>query len=183
MVSSCAVLKKDKTTTTKQIEKTEIKQDSVSKETINKAIDDKVTIKIAESSTGDRDFDLAVNKAVTNILKSINFQKTSGDNSYRLYYDEKLKSLQAEFKLGETRNKEISTSDSVVIEKTFEESVSEYIKKIVIPWWVYLIPVFLFRKQIFGVLSFIFPQLHLLRKLRTLRDVITPPGQTDNPLT
>ena len=56
MVSSCSVLKKTKTTTTKQIEKTEIKQDSTSKETINKAIDNKLTIKIEESVTGDRDF-------------------------------------------------------------------------------------------------------------------------------
>lgn len=176
-LTSCSVLKKDKTTTTKETEKIEKSSDTISKESVNKAIDDKATIKIQESDTGDRDFDEAVNNAVTNILRSINFQKSSGDNSYRLYYDEKLKALQAEFQLGETRNKEVATNNEAVIEKTFEENISEYIKKIVIPWWVYLIPVYLFRKQILGVLYFVFPVLRTLTGLKSLKDVVTPPNK------
>lgn len=173
-LSSCAVLKKEKTTSIKQTEKSEIVIDTTSKETISKAIEDKASFKIAESNTGDRDFDLAVNTAVTNILRSINFQKTSGDNSYRLYYDEKLKTLEAQISVGETRNKEISTNKDVLVEKTLEVQIEELIKKIVIPWWVYLIPIFLFRKQIFGVLAFIYPPI---RGLKTLKDIVTPPNK------
>lgn len=174
LLSSCAVLKKDKTTTTKQTEKTEIKSDSSSKETVNQKIDDSATIKVVDSNTGNADFDNRVNDAVANVLRSINFQKSSGDNSYRAYYDEKLKALQFQVELGETRNSETTASDSSVVEKTDYERVNEFIKKIVVPWWAYLILLFLFRKQIFGILAFIFPQI---RGLKTFKDVITPPDK------
>ena len=170
--SSCAILKKEKTTTTKEKEKTEIATDTTSKETVNKKIDDSATIKVAQSETGNRDFDLAVNKAVTSILSSINFQKSSGDNSYRAYYDEKLKALQFQIELGETKNKEIETNKEAVTEKSFEENINEYVKKIVIPWWIYVILIIVFWKQISGIVFFIFPQL---RGLKTLKDIVTPP--------
>ena len=120
VVSSCAVLKKDKTTTTKQTEKIEIVSDSISKETVNQGIKDAATFKVAESRTGDAEFDNRVNDAVANVLRSINFQKSSGDNSYKVYYDEQLKAIRAEVAVGETRNKEVATSDSSIVEKTFE---------------------------------------------------------------
>lgn len=173
-LSSCAVLKKDKTTTTKQTEKTEIVTDTISKETISKKINDSATFKIPEVSTGDAEYDRRVNEGVINALRGFNFQKTSGDNSYRFYYDEQLKALRAEIQVGETRNKEIATNKEASSEKTFEQSVKEYIKKIVIPWWIYAIAIFMLRKQIFGILAFIYPPI---RGLKTLRDIVTPPNQ------
>lgn len=172
--TSCAVLKKDKTTTTKQTEKTEVLSDSISKEVVNKGIEDKATFKVAESDTGDKDFDNRVNDAVANILRSINFQKSSGDNSYRLYYDEKLRTLEAQIQVGETSNKETSSENVVNTEKTFEQSVEEYTKKITGSWITWLLLIFIFRKTIFGILTFVFPQI---KGLKTLKDVITPPNK------
>jgi hypothetical protein len=171
---SCGVTKRDKTTSTKQIEKTEVATDTMSKETINKKIDDAATIKIQESNTGDEDFDERVNEAVANVLRSINFQKSSGDNSYRAYYDEKLKALQFQIELGETRDTEVETNKEATTEKSFEENISEYVKKIVVPWWMYLIGIILLWKFIAPMVMFVFPQL---RGLKTMKDVITPPNK------
>ncbi len=180
--TSCAVLKKDKTTTTKQTEKIETATDTTSKETVNQKIDDEATFKVAEVNTGDAEFDRRVNQGVINALKGIDFQKSSGDNSYRFYYDEQLKALRAEISLGETRNKEVSTNKEALVEKTFEENVSEYIKKIVIPWWMKLIGVLLLAVIVFvfakvvvkPLLFFVSPQL---RGLKTMKDIITPPNK------
>lgn len=171
---NCALVKKSKEKSTVSTDKIEKVSDSSSKETVNKKIDDTAIINVGQSNTGDRDFDEAVNRSVSNILNSLNFQKSSGDNSYKLYYDEKLQQLRAEFQLGETRNSEIEANNSVVSEKTFEENVSEYIKKIVIPWWMYLIAIILLWKHISRLILFIFPQM---KGLKTLKDVITPPNK------
>lgn len=169
---SCGLTKKSLTSNTKQIEKSEVVTDTSSKETINKKIDDSASFKVAESNTGDAEFDERVNEAVSNVLRSINFQKSSGDNSYRLYYDEKLRTLEAQIQVGETRDKEVATNKEAVVEKTFEENISEYVKKIVIPWWMYVIVFIIGWKFIAPVLFFIFPQL---RGLKTLKDIVTPP--------
>ncbi len=178
LFTSCGLSKKTvKSSTSKETEKTEILSDSISKETINKGIDDSATIKIQQSDTGDRDFDLAVNQTVTNILRSINFQKTSGDNSYRAYYDEKLEALQFRVQLGETKNSEVASSNSTLVQKTLTEQFSELIKKTIIPWWIYAIAIFLLRKQIFGFIAFIYPPV---RGLKTLKDIVTPPKPPSN---
>ena len=169
---SCAVAKKEKSSTTSSVEKTEKVTDTTSKETVNKKIDDSATIRVVESQTGDAEFDKRVNDAVANVLRSVNFQKSSGDNSYRAYYDEKLKALQFQVELGETRDKEVSTNNEANTEKTLETEISEYIKKIVIPWWMYLIAAFLLRKPILAIAGFIYPPI---RALTSLKSVMTPP--------
>lgn len=171
---SCAVLKKEKTSEKTSTEKIESKSDSVSKETVNKKIDDAATIKVQQSNTGDRDFDLAVNEAVANVLRSINFQKSSGDNSYRAYYDEKLKAMQFQIELGETKNKETAANNSLVSEKTNEEIVSEYVQKIKGSWITYVLLIILFRKFILGILIAIFPAA---RGIKTVSDLLTPPNK------
>jgi len=164
---SCAVLKRDKTTTTKQSEKTEKKIDTTSKETVNKGISDVIRVEVPVT---DPEIDYKVNE----ILRKLNTSKSSGDNSYRLYYDEKLREIRAEFEVGETRNKEVATNNETNTEKSFEENISEYVKKIVIPWWVYVIAIFLLRKPIVGIIAFFYPPI---RGLRTARDVFTPPDK------
>ena len=127
-------------------EVSESSKDSVKVESVNKAIDDKAELKVQESATGDRDFDEAVNKAVDRILSSINFTKTSGDNSYKMYYDLLERTMKMEAKIGETKTAETSVTSEEVTEKSFEEKTDEYLKKKVttLPWWAWgLIALFL----------------------------------------
>ncbi len=173
-MTSCAVLKKDKTTTVKEKETLETTSDSISKETINKEIDDEAAFNIPEVKTDDSEYDRRVNEGIVNALRGINLQKSSGDNSYRFWYDEQLKQMRAEFKIGQTVNKETSADNTLKSQKSLEVQIQELIKKIVIPWWVYLIPIFLFRKQIVGILSFIYPPI---RGLKTMKDILTPPSK------
>lgn len=181
LLSSCTGVKKffSKKTTTKDIQKTEINKDSSNVVEKNKAIKDKTIIAIPESETGDRDFDLAVNKAVSNILRSINFQKSSGDNNYKLYYDEKLRELRAEFEIGETKNKEIITNKNTNIEKTFEETVIENSKKVIkmIPLWLWLVFIWFFRKSIISVISIFIPGV---RGINTIQDLFNPPKKVND---
>jgi len=168
--TSCGVLKKEKTTETKQTEIVKESKDSTSTTETNKAIKDNITINVPKSDNKE------VQIMLDDILRRLNTSKSSGDNSYKFYYDEKLRQLQAEFNVAKTENISTDTNQKKESEKTFEQNVEEYKKKIVTSWWTWLIVAFLLRKQIFGILSFIFPPLRTISQLRSLRDVITPPG-------
>ena len=170
--TSCLGSKKvtEKTSDKSLIEKT--KTDSTAKETINKKIEDKATFKVAESSTGDVDFDNRVNDAVANVLRSINFQKSSGDNSYRVYYDEKLRTLEAQIQVGETSSKEVATNKESDKEQT--ETSTETFKKYtsMIPWWGWLVLIFVLRKHIIGFIAIFIPGV---RGISTIQDLLNPP--------
>ena len=150
------------------------KTDSTAKETVNKGIEDKAVFKVAESSTGDVQFDNRVNDAVANILRSINFQKSSGDNSYRLYYDEKLRELTAQIQVGETSSKEVATNKEVDKEQT--ETSTESLKKYtsMIPWWGWLIGFIVLFKQIMGVIGVIYPPA---RGITSIAELFRPPNK------
>ena len=177
---SCLGTKKvtEKTSDKNQKELSVKTSDSSSKETINQKINDKATVKITESNTGNKDFDEAVNKAVTNILKAINFQKSSGDNSYKLYYDEQLNELRAEIEMGETRNKETLSDNSNLSEKLFQERIEENTKKIIhiIPWWGWLIVVWLLRKHVIGIIAIFIPGI---KGVQTVNDLFNPPNKKE----
>ena len=103
LVTSCGskkiinqVSEKEKTTITKS--------DSVKIVERNRAIVDSLKFKIAQSATGDKKFDDAVNKAVSEILNKLNTSKSSGDNSYSLTYDDVLKELRAVMNIAPTEN-------------------------------------------------------------------------------
>jgi len=133
LLIGCLGTKKVTESSTNSTEKTEIKSDSTKFETVNKAIDDKIGTKV--QSSGDPETDAKIDE----ILSKLNTSKTSGDNSYRWYYDEKLRELKAEFQIGETKDKETTATNETISEKSFEENMSEYVKKIVLPWWAYVI--------------------------------------------
>lgn len=181
LLNSCTGVKSvfQKETKTNSTEKTTSKSDSISKETINKKIDDTAIINIPKSETKDKDFDAAVNKAVTNILKSINFQKSSGDNNYKLYFDEKLDQLKLELQIGETNNKETSLNNKETSEKTFEETVNENTKKFVkmIPWWVWVILVWFLRKHIIAIIGIFVPGVS---QIKTIQDLLNPPNKKED---
>lgn len=170
--TSCLGSKKVSEKTSLLKETTSIKNDSVSKQTVNKGINDEATFKVAESNTGDVDFDKRVNEAVSNVLRSINFQKSSGDNSYKFYYDEQLRELRAKVELGETRNSEVATNKDAVVEK--EESTTESFKKVVttLPWWVWVIAFVVFFKQIMGIIGNVYPPA---RGINSIAELFNPP--------
>lgn len=171
-LSSCGITKREHSDSTIIKEKIEKNKDSSNVIENNKAIKDKATIAITESNTGDRNFDEAVNKAVTSILRSINFQKTSGDNSYKFYYDERLKELRAEFEIGATQNKEVTTNENSKEKYSVVKEVEDYIKKIIIPWWAYLILLYLLRKPVINIIGMFFPAV---RGIKSVQDLLTPP--------
>ena len=130
------------------------------------------TFKVVESNTGDVDFDNRVNDAVANVLRSINFQKSSGDNSYRLYYDEKLRELTAQIQVGETSSVEVATNKESDKEQT--ETSTETFKKYtsMIPWWAWVVAFVVFFKQIMGFVGNIYPPA---RGITSLADLFNPP--------
>lgn len=169
LFTSCLGTKKVTETNkeTTQIEKTEIKKDSVSSEVVNKKIDDAITIEVPVS-------DPEVDAKIDEILSKLNMSKSSGDNSYRFYYDAQLRELRAEFEIGETKDKEVVKSSEIVSEKSFEERTDEYIsKKIkIIPWWGWLVLVFLLRKYIVGFIGIFIPGV---KGIKTVQDLLNPP--------
>lgn len=176
LASSCGVSKKiesEKTSVTTQIEKTETVKEDVTDVKISQAIDDSVTTQV--QATGDPVLDAKIDA----ILAGLSTQKSSGSNSYKFYYDEKLRQLRAEFAIGQTKDSIVVSLESSVIEKTFEEQITESYKKVVkmIPWWVYGIVIFLYRKQIFGFVINIVGMFYPPARLITgMKDLFTPPN-------
>jgi len=171
-LTSCLGVKKstENTSSLSVKELTDKSTDSTSKETINKGISDEAVFKVAESNTGDAEFDIRVNDAVTNILRSINFQKSSGDNSYSLYYDEQLRELKAQIQVGETRNAEVTANSEVVSQKESEKETTSEFKKVVttLPWWVWIVAFVVFFKQIMGFIGNIYPPARGITSLAEL---------------
>jgi len=125
----------EKSSEIKEVDKSEITNDKTSETEVNKAIDDKVTTKVED--TGDPVLDAKIDA----ILLGLNTSKSSGDNSYRWYYDSKLRELKAEFQIGQTESKAEAEVKETVVEKSFEENTDEYLKKKItaLPWWAYVI--------------------------------------------
>lgn len=162
----------EKTNDTKSIEKVEKSSDSVKKETVNKGISDAVTVEIPVS-------DPMVDAKIDEILRKLNTSKSSGDNSYRLYYDEQLRELRAEFEVGETKSSEIATNTQSNTEKSFEQTVTENTKKVIrmVPWWAWVIAFFLFFRQIMNIVGIVYPPA---RGINSIADLFTNPNRNGN---
>lgn len=165
------ITKKQNKQTTTTIEKA---KDSTSVVENNKAIKDNAVINVPESNTGDVNFDKRVNEAVANVLKNINFNKQSGDNGYKLYYDAQLKQIKAQIAIAATQNKNTKTSENNNQETTVFEQFETYVKKVKLPWWMYLIVVFLLRKWIVKAIVFFVPAAS---GIKTAKDLFTPPSK------
>lgn len=150
LISSCAVTRKNKETKTATTSVSEQVRDSISSETINRAIND--TIRISVPYT-----DPETDEKLNNILRQISTSKSSGSSGYQLYYNEQLRQLEARLQIAESKDTQITEKSEKTTEKTFEEQVDEYVKKIVIPWWMYAIAFFLLLPQIKMVLGMVFP--------------------------
>lgn len=117
------------------------KNDSIRIVERNKKIVDSLRQKITQSNTGDKAFDDAVNKAVSDILSKLNTSKSSGDNSYSLYYDDKLKELIASMNIGATENTKIINNKAIHTKEIIKDTKE-------IP--VRFIPQYVLAASIFG---------------------------------
>ncbi len=152
---------------TSLIEKTEIKKDSFKTEIVSKRIDDAITIEVPVS-------DPEIDAKIDEILSKLNMSKSSGDNSYRFYYDSKLRELRAEFEIGETKDSEIIKSEETISEKSLTEKTEEYISKKIktLPWWIWLIGIWLIRKHIINIIGIFVPGV---KGIKTVQDLLNPP--------
>ena len=162
-VQGCLGSKKvsEKSKTTNTTEKTESKKDSTTHVETSGEIKDRIVINVPPADNE------ATEKSIEAILKMLNTSKSSGSNSYVSRYDEETRQLVIDFIVAQTQNKTTETNQETNSEKSFEEQTDEYISKKVtaIPWWIYVIVVFLFRKQIFGWIIELFPALKTVKWL------------------
>lgn len=163
MASSCLGTKSTAEKSTSVTESSSQSESLDKKETkeISKAISDELGVQVPDSDTGNQDLDNRVNEKVDQILQSLNSYKKSGDNSYRLYYDQQLRQLRALIEVGQTEKtstSEVSQSESSTsLEKETESEIRKVVRTL--PWWVWVIAVLLLQKPIFGVLSTFIPAL------------------------
>ena len=172
--TKCSILgiNSKKETVKEKIESTIKETDSTSTKTINKAIKDDFSLKVPKAYTNDSIADAKVNKRVNQILSGIDISKSSGDNSYRVWWDSKQKRIRVFVNIAQTENEKTDTSNNEKIKKTQIELIKEEWKKTVLPWWfkplIILILMFIFRKSIFSLLSFFIPGL---KTIETIKDI------------
>jgi PBP1b-binding outer membrane lipoprotein LpoB len=155
----------EKTTEKVTTEKSEVKKDSATTIAVNQPISDKLTTQVPSSNNEE------IDKKMDEILEKLNTTKSSGGNSYKFYYDKLKREIIAEFEIAQTEDKETIVDTEKTKEVTTSEIIDEYIKKKVttIPWWIWVIVIYLLRHQIFGGLSFFFPQLRAVKTFNDLR--------------
>lgn len=168
--NSCSTFKSvfKKESKSELIESTLEKKDSVKNKLVNQAINDIAAIKIPTSNSNDSIVNLLVNKKVDEILSTIDISKTSGDNSYRVWWDNVDRRIRVWVKVGKTESIETNTNSSKSTYKSLLNEVKTEWTKVKIPWWIYAVIIFFFRKTIFSVFRFIFPQLLAVNSLKEL---------------
>jgi hypothetical protein len=160
LLQSCNVAKRtiaENKITQKETLTSTITTDSTQTTTISKPIQDRVIINVPPADNE------ATKRMVDAVLKQLNTSKISGQNYYASRYDAETRQLIVDFMIAQTKNQNTSTSKAQNTATTFEEQTDTYIKKKVtsLPWWFFAIIIFLFRKQLFGFILDIFPQLNL----------------------
>lgn len=133
LFTSCLGSKKITESSVKESSKIEEKKDSTSVVKVNEAIDDQITTSIADS--GDKVLDAKIDE----ILSKINTSKSSGSNNYKFYYDKQLRELRAEIEIGKTKSQNTNIVDTKKSETSFESELDKYIKRTVVPWWLYIV--------------------------------------------
>ena len=143
-------------------EKVEVKKDSTNVVEKNKAIADKLDVAVTNAKTSDADFNKKVDQKVDEILAKLNTTKTSGDNSYKLYYNLLKRQVEFEARIGETQNENTTTNLQEKTEKTTDEIIDTYIytRITTVPWYLWIALYFMFFDgKIASLLSNFIPQL------------------------
>lgn len=166
LFTSCMGSKKviENNTSKKETEKFEVKKDSSNIVEKNKSISDKLDLAVSKSKTNDADFNKKVDAKVDEILAKLNTTKTSGDNSYKLYYNLLKRQVEFEAKIGETQNETKETNTKETSEKTLEEKTDEYISKKItaIPWWLWFVALLYLLPTIIDRISLLINPLKVL---------------------
>lgn len=104
---------------------------------ISKAIKDSNVVNMPDLKTGQgKDCDSSCNENYRQALKTINFYKRSGENSYRMFYDEKTNLLYTIVEMQEIIN---SKTDSISKLQKKQHSTKEFVRvveKKVYPKWL-----------------------------------------------
>jgi hypothetical protein len=109
-----------------------------------------------------------LSKELDRILNTINTNKKSGENSYSVKWNESTRTIDVDVTIGETEDLKVETSNSKESQITLIEQVKTEWTKVKIPWWVYALGIFFFRKNILSILSFLIPGLGQVKNVRDL---------------
>ena len=165
-LSSCTALKsvKKETETLSISEKETVqKTDSIVSIKQNRAIKDNFVFKVPKSSSSDKSTDSIIDARLDEILEKLNFQKSSGSNSYKMSYNPDKREIEGSVEVGATEDKTQSTNASSSQKSSESNFLSSVSKKTGIPTiWILGIIVFLLRSQIFWLLKKLFPLLETL---------------------
>lgn len=172
LLTSCLGSKKifDKNKVTTQTESSEVTKDSTSESKKNLGIKDTLIVNVPKSDNKE------VMAMFEVLMKQLNTSKSSGSNSYSSKYDAEKDQLIIEFMVAATENiKTISNSDTKT-EKSFEEQTDEYVSKKItaLPWWAYVIGIWLLRSHIIGIIAIFIPGI---RNIKSIADLLTVPNK------
>lgn len=156
-LSSCAIAKKEKSTITTKREFKDKTKDSSSVIKVSEPIKDNITINVPKTDNKE------VMDMFVSLMNQMNTSKSSGSNSYKSTFDKETMQWMIEFAVAQTENKSIEVKEESNEEKSFDSQVDEYVKKIVIPWWMYLIGIILCWPFIKSTLFLIFQQLQTFK--------------------
>ncbi|HEX8269758.1 MAG TPA: hypothetical protein VF581_07690 [Flavobacterium sp.] len=122
------------------------KKDSIVKKSetvINNSVNDTIKQKVPKAvPTGDLNCDSIAEQRVLDVLRGLNTKKTSGNNEYGFFFDEKKRELVAFANFGETKShnnestKESSDHSAEVQKKEVPVEVLVEVPVEYIPWWV-----------------------------------------------
>lgn len=162
LLTGCLGTKKttEKSQTTTQKEQSSEVKESTKETNTNRAINENFGISL---KTGDS----LVNARIRQALRDFKYSNSSGANSTELRFDEESMALLIANIIGETKDEKELTNNSLVVQKTFEQTTDEYIKTKIsqIPWWGYVIVgLLVVPKLIEGFGFFTNPLLKLIRK-------------------
>lgn len=125
-VSKSELYQKDSVNTTKVIDN-------------NKAISDLITLyNNHQFATGKPECDSVTQVAITNLLRLMNSQKESGDNSYKLYYDEVSKQLKLLVNVAATKNERTESARFFTIKRNTLTIRQVPVKTPLPKWQLYL---------------------------------------------
>ena len=160
LMVGCIGSKKTTESSVKRIENVKASKDSTSTIATNKKIQDQVIINVPKTDNKE------VMDAVIALMERMNTSKISGSNSYKSTFDKEAMQWIVEFAVGQTKDVKTEVIDEKETEKTFEENANEYIKKTVIPWWLYVVAFIVAFPFIKSVILLFFPAAKLILPLR-----------------
>lgn len=167
LLTGCLGMRK---TTERNSERTEVRdeavntttdRDSVATTMVNQAIDNEYEIPLHTT-------DSLVNARIREALRNFRAGARSGGNSTRIVFDEEAMAFKIAALIGPTQDREVEVRNTASATTTtnteITETSEERVKKVItmIPWWGWLLLVWILRKHILGALAVFWPPLKAL---------------------